>query len=329
MSASDLIQNPSAGNGFSEGIQEESFFDTIPESVAKRVYGLKAIQDQHHVLEKDFHNEILALEKKFAERCQALHTQRAEIISGKNEPTAELIEAGKATADKEEEGVTKKGSKPDVKEIKGIPEFWLTCLKNHGRIAEIISERDEEALLSLVDITVKHFDDSNGYSLLFEFAENEFFSNNVLSKSYYFKNSEPTGSIVVDRTEGTTIEWKEGKNLTVTIKARKHKVKGSTVAQVVKKTEPAASFFNFFSPKSSDNLEEGEDEEDFETQLAFDFDLAETIKDKLIFHAVDWYTGFALEYEGSDLDDEEFEGDDYDCMSSEDDDNSEESEVEG
>lgn len=320
MPASDLISNPNAA----EAIQEESFFDTIPDSVAKRIYGLKALQDQHHVLEKEFHNEILALEKVFAERCSSLHTQRSEIVSGKVEPSPEQVTAGQTTADKEEEGVTKKGPKPDVKEIIGIPEFWLTCLKNHGRIAEIISERDEEALLSLVDIRVTHFEDSTGYSLRFDFTENEFFTNQELVKTYYFKNSEPTGSIVVDRTEGTVIDWKEGKDLTLITKARKQRVKGSTTAQVVKKIEPAASFFNFFNPKNAPDSPEG-DEDDFEAQLAFDFDLAETIKDKLIFHAVDWYTGYALEYEGSDQEDE---FDSYDCITSEEEDNSEESEEE-
>lgn len=36
---------------------------------------------------------------------------------------------------------------PDAKagaDIKGVPEFWLTALRNHPEISELITERDEE-----------------------------------------------------------------------------------------------------------------------------------------------------------------------------------------
>lgn len=32
----------------------------------------------------------------------------------------------------------------DDKDIKGIPQFWLTALKNHAIIGEQITEKDEE-----------------------------------------------------------------------------------------------------------------------------------------------------------------------------------------
>lgn len=45
------------------------------------------------------------------------------------------------------EEVDESGDKAD---IKGIPEFWLTALKNHQVIGEMITEKDEE-------VTVPHW----------------------------------------------------------------------------------------------------------------------------------------------------------------------------
>ena len=42
------------------------------------------------------------------------------------------------------EEVDESGDKAD---IKGIPEFWLTALKNHQVIGDLINEKDEEVRL--------------------------------------------------------------------------------------------------------------------------------------------------------------------------------------
>ncbi|KAJ9089208.1 histone chaperone [Entomophthora muscae] len=314
-----------------EHVQEECIYDTLPLSVAKRIFGLKALQKQHHDLEVEFHKEMLALERKFAEKYQPLYTQRAAIVAGKSEPTADQIDIGMKLAEQESEEEIKVNPKPDVAPITGIPEFWLTCLKNNNAIADLITERDEEALLHLIDISATHLADDSGYTLTFTFSENEFFSNSQLSKTYYFKNSEPTGAIVVERSLCTEIKWKADKDLTMALKARKQRKKGSNETKIVKVLEPAQSFFCFFSSKALPTGEEDNIEElaaEYDDLLSMDFNLAEIFKDMIILHAVDWYTGLALDYEDNGDNGDEYDNMGYDCATSDEEEHSDESDDE-
>jgi nucleosome assembly protein 1-like 1 len=75
-----------------------------------------------------------------------LYERRQAIITGKAEPTDADVETGKAAdsddeddEDEEEEKSTEEGA-----DVKGIPEFWLTALKNANPIAEQITDNDEE-----------------------------------------------------------------------------------------------------------------------------------------------------------------------------------------
>lgn len=69
-----------------------------------------------------------------------------------------------------------------------------------------------------------------------------------MSKTYFLAKSEISNDIVFDRAEGTVIEWKEGKNLSVRIETRKQRHKASKKTRVVKKEVPVDTFFNFFVP---------------------------------------------------------------------------------
>jgi nucleosome assembly protein 1-like 1 len=80
-----------------------------------------------------------------------LYERRKEIISGKAEPTEQDVEAGKAADsddedDEEEESTTEEGA-----DIKGIPEFWLTALKNAMPISDQITDKDEAVRCSTRD----------------------------------------------------------------------------------------------------------------------------------------------------------------------------------
>lgn len=44
--------------------------------------------------------------------------------------------------------------------MKGVPEFWLTCLKNMDEIAQTITEEDEPALAHLIDIRLLLLEDN-------------------------------------------------------------------------------------------------------------------------------------------------------------------------
>lgn len=92
---------------------------------------------------------------------------------------------------------------------------------------------------------------------------------------------------------------------------------GTNKTRVVKRTVPADTFFSFFSPPSFPGDDEELDEEEAEgldAKLEVDYETGEEFKDKIIPHAVDYFTGKALEYEGFESEDEEdfFEEDDDD-----------------
>ncbi|KAI9314829.1 hypothetical protein BX666DRAFT_416542 [Dichotomocladium elegans] len=293
--------------------QSSGYIESLPTSVKRRINGLKYLQSKHAELEGKFQEEVLALEKKYLELYKPLYAKRADVVSGKYEPTEEEVAIGaKVDEEDEEEEVEKKEEKKieeddeESEHVQGIPEFWLTLLKNHTQIAETITEKDEEPLRHLVDIRMSYMD-KPGFKLEFEFSENEFFTDKILTKTYYYQDHAHGGDFVYDHAEGSKINWKEGKDLTVTVETKKQRHKGTNKTRVVKRTVPAETFFHFFNPPMFPGEDEELDEEEAEgldAKLEADYEMGEEFKDKIIPHAVDYFTGKALEYESFDGDDD-------------------------
>ncbi|KAI9249870.1 nucleosome assembly protein-domain-containing protein [Sporodiniella umbellata] len=296
-------------------------------AVQRRINGLKYFQSKHSELEGEFQKEVLALEKKYLELYRPLYDKRAQVISGEYEPTEEEVNAGaKIDEDEAEEGETEAEEGKEKQDAKGVPQFWLTALKTHPHIGDTITEDDASALKHLVDIRLSYLE-KPGFKLDFEFSENEFFTNKILTKTYYYQDNVSGGDYVYDHAEGCNIEWKEGKDFTVTIETKKQRHKGTNKTRVVKRTVPAESFFHFFSPPILPEDDEELDEEEAEgldAKLEADYEMGEEFKEKLIPHAVDFYTGKALEYEDyedeSDFDEDGFDSEELDIEEDIDDD---------
>ncbi|KAG0906386.1 hypothetical protein G6F57_008392 [Rhizopus arrhizus] len=305
--------------------------EPLPAVVQRRINGLKYLQSKHAELEGEFQKEVLALEKKYLELYRPLYNKRAQVVSGQYEPTEEEVAAG-AKVDEEEEAEEKTEEDEDVtdEDVMGIPEFWLTALKTHPQIGETITDEDCEALKHLTDIRLSYLE-APGFKLEFEFSENDYFTNSVLTKTYYYQDNVSGGDYVYDRAEGCEINWKEGKDLTVTVETKKQRHKGTNKTRVVKRTVPAESFFNFFNPPILPEDDEDLDEEEAEgldAKLEADYEMGEEFKEKVIPHAVDFFTGKALEYEdyeeGSDFDEDDYLSDEDEDEEDEDDDDDEE-----
>lgn len=56
--------------------------------------------------------------------------------------------------------------------------------------------------------------ETTGFKLTFTFKENPYFTNTVLTKTYYMLDDDEP---VLERSEGTQIDWKTGKNITVKV----------------------------------------------------------------------------------------------------------------
>lgn len=210
--------------------RSSGYVESLPAPVRTRVTGLKGIQKDHAKLEAEFQEEVLQLEKKYFAKFTPLYEKRAKIVNGTVEPTEAEIEAGKEEDDEEEEedGVQVKGGESESTvpaDAKGIPEFWLTAMRNQLSLAELITERDEDALKSLTDIRMEYLE-KPGFRLIFEFGPNDFFSNKTISKTYFYREDTGYGGdFIYDHAEGDKIEWKAGKDLTVRVESKKQRNK--------------------------------------------------------------------------------------------------------
>lgn len=306
--------------------RSSGYIESLPVSVRRRVAGLKGIQKEHAKLEAQFQEEVLELEKKYFAKFTPLYERRATIVNGATEPTDTEIEAGKGEEediDAKDDDSKKEEDEKEESRMAGIPEFWLSAMKNQISLAEMITDKDEEALKNLVDIRMEYLD-RPGFRLIFEFSENEFFTNKTISKTYFYKEENGYGGdFIYDHAEGTKIDWKAEKDLTVRVESKKQRNKNTKQTRVVKITVPTESFFNFFAPPQPPAEDDDTVATDIEERLELDYQLGEDIKEKLIPRAIDWFTGEALQFEelGDDMDPDEF--DEFDDEDDEDDDEDE------
>ncbi|KAK1354918.1 Nucleosome assembly protein like [Heracleum sosnowskyi] len=260
--------------------------DNLPPAVLKRVEALKQIQSQHDELYAKFLEEKAVLEAKYQEFYQPLYSKRNDIVNG-------VVEA---------EGVTENDT------VKGVPNFWLNAIKNNDIVGEELTKGDEGALTHLKDIKYSKLDGEKGFKLEFFFDTNPYFKNSVLTKTYQLIDENDP---IIDKTIGTKIDWYPGKCLTKKILKKKPK-KGSKDAKPVTKTVKCESFFNFFDPPKLPKIDDIDEDtaEEFQYSLDYDYEVGETIRDKLIPQAVLWFTGEADQETYGDFDDDDDNEDD-------------------
>ncbi|KAL9235473.1 hypothetical protein vseg_010230 [Gypsophila vaccaria] len=300
--------------------EHSDVMESLSPVVRKRVEALQGLQAQHDELESKFLEERAVLEAKYQKLYEPLYTKRYEIVTGVVEVEGVTNEA---TPEQGEE-------KPS--EEKGVPSFWLTAMRTNEVLSEEITERDEEALKYLKDIKWARVTDPKGFKLEFFFDENPYFKNTVLTKTYHMVDEDEP---ILEKAIGTEIEWLPGKCLTQKILKKKPK-KGSKNTKPITKTESCESFFNFFNPPE---VPEGDDDidddaaEELQNLMEQDYEIGSTIRDKIIPHAVSWFTGEAAEGDefeveedddDDDEDDEDIEDEDEDDEEDEEDDDDEE-----
>jgi nucleosome assembly protein 1-like 1 len=345
--------------------------EEVPVVVTKRVNALKNVQLKLVEIEAKFYEDLHELECRYAKLYEPFYEKRKTIITGEYEPTEE---EGKWFLDEEnEQNESKTDAKaitqgngvepidesklhPSGKELlnnlkaqfngkqngndeKGIFNFWLETLQSFRITSELIQEHDEPILSFLQDIKVVLFDQKPyGYRLEFHFAENPYFTNKVLTKSYELKTEIDAKDPFsyegpdIDKSTGCKIDWKPGQNVTVKVTKKKIKSKNKKAPpKVVTKEEKQESFFSFFdTPKPSKSDEPdakavvlkpkrksvGDEDDEFEDDeenahedllMMADFEIGQYIREKIVPKAVLYYTG---EYD--DLDDEYEDYDDED-----------------
>jgi len=328
--AAELLKNPAMFAALQGKLNSmvgvnSGYIASLSAPVKRRLKSLKKIQLESTKIEAKFYEEVHKLECKYHEMYKPLYEQRSKITKGEYEPNDDECQwpSDDEEEDKELAGDMKDKAKledektkkeAEEKDVKGVPEFWLTIFKNVDMLQEMVQEADEPVLNKLTDITVTFSETPMGFTLHFYFAPNDYFSNSVLTKEYEMK-CEPSEDDPfsfegpeIFKCKGCTINWKEpGKNLTVkTVKKKqKHKSKGNvrTITKQVKND----SFFNFFDPPPISDDPDADVDPETQDLLTADFEIGHYIRDRIIPRAVLFFTGEALEDDEFDEEEEEDE----------------------
>lgn len=173
--------------------------------------------------------------------------------------------------------------------IERIPNFWVTAFVNHPQISAILDEDEEECLQFMTRVEVEEFEDiKSGYKISFNFKDNPYFSNKVLSKEFHLGTS-GEDEVGDPTSKNTDITWKEGKDLVA-------KANESQKASAGSKRQMAAlsrTFFQWFT----DNTDPSAD------------DIAEVLKDDMWPNPLQYFLASDMDNEenGLDSDDEELD----------------------
>uniref|UniRef100_A0A2K6LLL0 Nucleosome assembly protein 1 like 1 n=1 Tax=Rhinopithecus bieti TaxID=61621 RepID=A0A2K6LLL0_RHIBE len=272
-----MMQNPQILQLFKKDLMLTGYTESLPRVVKRQV------------------NEVHNLERKYAVLCQPLFDKWFEIINAIYEPTEEISEELKEKAKIEDE------KKDEEKEdAKGMPEFWLIVFKNVDLLSDIesmLQERDEPILKHLEDIKVKFSDagQPTSFVLEFHFETNEYFKNEVLTKTYRMR-SEPDDSdpFYFDGPEtmgftGCQIDWKKER-----IRSRETRDFPMTLSLI------------FFAPPEVS--ESGDLDDAAEAILAADFEIGHFLPECIIRGSVLYFTGEATE------EDDDYDEEGVDCM---------------
>merc|ERR1712241_957137 len=328
--AAELLKNPAMFAALQGKLNSmvgvnSGYISSLPAPVKRRLKALKKIQLESTKIEAKFYEEVHKLECKYHELYQPLYQKRSTITKGEYEPNDDECQWPSDDEDDEdlasdmkdkakiEDEKTKNDA--DEKDVKGVPDFWLTIFKNVDMLQEMVQEADEPLLSKLTDITVTFSETPMGFTLHFYFAPNDYSSNTVLTKEYEMKceatEDDPFSfeGPEIFKCKGCTINWKEpGKNLTVkTVKKKqKHKSKGNvrTITKQVKND----SFFNFFDPPPISDDPDADVDPETQDLLTADFEIGHYIRDRIIPRAVLYFTGEALEEDEEEEEDFDEEG---------------------
>ena len=151
-------------------------------------------------MEKD----LMVITDKYHLVFNPIYQAQNELINGTRLATAEELEMmkefGETLTDNQEP----------------LPEFWLSVFKNCAILREEIGECDHEILKSLQKIEIDKFGKKD-FALIFTFGPNDYFTNSVLRKSFFFEEESQNA----DWSESDKIEWNKGKNVTIKITSKK------------------------------------------------------------------------------------------------------------
>jgi nucleosome assembly protein 1-like 1 len=194
---------------------EEKFQDSLKKitsnSLKQKLVAIRNIVVKRLALEKEFKTHQFKLESKYEELYKPFYEKRSKIIEGTQEVTVDDIKSQLENVKLTDVNATSTE--------KGIPKFWLTCLKHTAQFESLINEKDEKVLAHLKNITCD-FKENGSFTLNFFFDKNEHFDHDVLYKEHILDAQKLT----ISKINSTKIQWKSD-DLNPTVEKKKKKLK--------------------------------------------------------------------------------------------------------
>ena len=190
---------------------QESLKKIKSNSLKQKLVAIRNIVVKRLGLEKEFKSQQFKLESKYEELYKPYYQKRAKIVEGTQEVTVDEIKEQLSQ-------VSLKDVNAPTTE-KGIPNFWLTCIKNTAQFESLVNANDEKVLVYLKDITCD-FKDNGSFILYFWFDKNAHFDHEVLTKEHILD----TQKLSISKIVSTKIEWKS-EDLNPTVEKKKKKLK--------------------------------------------------------------------------------------------------------
>ncbi|KAE8379180.1 hypothetical protein BDV26DRAFT_303762 [Aspergillus bertholletiae] len=227
---------------------------------------LKALYDKETELNAKWSRDIYETRKQHYEDNKAFYQHRAQLATGWT-------------------GDTQMHQTP-------IADFWLTALRKEHETRKLVTKPDLGPLASLIDIRVEWLEGFD-YVLEFHFAPNEYFTNRVMRKAFYYeKLAEPAAEPSPLETRGDRIYWKKN-----------HILQAECHARVGTK-----SFFAFASRSLAyGDAQTSEDEKVEDARITEDFNMGEAVRDCVQPHAMGYHLkvfGLEGDEEGDEDEDE-------------------------
>jgi len=181
--------------------------DKLSDSEKKTLNDLRDLHKQHDEIEKQYREEWNELKTKYQKLKDPIYRKRYSVLTKKDESTVPSDGTTQASQDDSQAPDSDKTQDKEETDVHigtaGLPKFWLTALKNHRLLADMIETHDEPVLAYLEDIQSEWFDDKeqSSFRLIFKFSENPYFEPSTIVKSYILEQPDDGKDEVLSSTD--------------------------------------------------------------------------------------------------------------------------------
>ncbi len=202
--------------------------EEVNDNIRAKLLAVADVHLEYKKIENDqYGKEYDSLQDRYDKQYQEIYDKIDQIVKSKDEIQISPEEM-------EKYGITNDGEKHEIED------YWQKVIVNSRYFT--INEKDKAIIKYIKKVNMVKFPQNvNNFRVDFIFQSNEFFTPEVLSKTYEYDKDG-----VLKKAIGTTIEWKSTEKNPTIEKVRKKYKKGKRFFNE-EKEEKVDSFFSFFS----------------------------------------------------------------------------------